>query len=207
MSENTLKIEKLVPEFKFEGKTYSLKSTRYLRVLFEKETDKRKENVDKLTDEQSIKLMEYNNLINDLGQIKEKFENAKQDYWDDVTNKEKKAVYLGLKEIYEETLEQIKNGKEQMELMNKATAETLDIYEKMIIEALIEQHNMSQKDATALWEGFVDTIGKDAARDYVFAIGDELFNSSYEVEDNSFLSQKQKKLKMLIENSKKKNKK
>ena len=64
----------------------------------------------------------------------------------------------------------------------------LDNYEKAIIFAISEQHNMSMTSAEKTWQEFVDEVGVAEASQWVYAIGDTLFNT--EAEDNNFLAKK-----------------
>lgn len=188
MSENL----KLIPEFEVGGKKYQFKTTRHLRVKYEEEINKL-QGENKITEEQAMKVARYQNIVSELQELAERFNNAKADYFDNVIDKEKKEVYLAFKELYEEKLKDLENAKPEIQAMNDTMATTIDVYEKLMIEAIVEQHSKSYEEATAIWKEFVIENGKATARDYLVAIFDELFNSE-EVQEKGFLAQRQAKL-------------
>ena len=188
MSENL----KLIPEIEVGGKKYQFKTTRHLRVKYEEEINKL-QGENKITEEQAMKVAKYNNLVSDLQEIAERFNNAKIDYFDNVVDKVKKETYLAYEELYKNKLNELENAKPEIQAMNDTMATTIDIYERLLIEAIIEQHSKSNEEAKAIWKDFVMEVGKATARDYLVAIFDELFNSE-EVQEKGFLAQRQAKL-------------
>lgn len=181
-------MENLKPVFTVNGKNYELKRTRALMVEFQKIS-----NNNKMSDEDANKYLEiretFEEMENDLSLLNDRLEKARIDYFDDPTNDEKKSKFEALKKLVKETQKPLVNGKsEEMQYLNKITKITLDNYEQAIIFAISEQHNMSLSSAKELWAEFVDEIGMSNASQWVFAIGDTLFNQ--EASENDFLSKK-----------------
>lgn len=184
-------MENLRPIFTVDGKDYELKRTRALMVEWQRIN---KEN--HLDEETSDKYFEIQqNLIEtqkEIEALSERVETARNEYYDDPTNKEKKEKFTALKALLKEAQKPLTDAKsEEMEFANKATKILLDNYERAIIWAISEQHDMSKTNAENLWKSFVDEIGVSKASQWVYAIGDTLFNS--EADENNFLAKKRAK--------------
>lgn len=183
-------MEKLKPTIVIDGNTYEIKKTRALMVEFQRickqnpldETDENKY----LAVKQSIDEIEV-----EINAIAKKLESAREDYLNDPTNEEKKATYNALKKVFKEAQKPLLDNKSEESLFaNKLTKLLLDNYEKAIIFALSEQYNMSLSKAQELWESFVSEQGVNMAAQWVYAIGDTLFNT--EVDEDGFLAKKRR---------------
>lgn len=191
---------KLIPYFEVGGKKYELKTTRHLRVLYADKLEELKK-TNQLDEDKSIDMLDFNRFADELAQVGEKFENAKNEYFDDIRNKDKKETYQAFKELYAEMLEEMKGRKEELKLLNDSVANQVIIYEQMIIEALVEQHELTKKEAERVWSDFVMEIGNQDAQTWIVSIGQEMFES--EVQESGFLEQRRLKMQKQAENRKK----
>lgn len=192
-----LSMEKLKPIFTVNGKDYEIKRTRALMVEFQKLS---KQN--RLAEEDANNYLEIQNTFNELQEelelVGEKMKEAREEYLDDPTNAEKKAKFNALKQLYKETQEPLINANsKEMDFLNKSTKILLDNYEKAIIFAISEQHNMSKSSAEELWAEFVDEVGTAEASQWIYAIGDTLFNQ--EANENDFLARKRVQQQKMLE--------
>lgn len=181
-------MENLKPVFTVNGKDYELKRTRALLVEFQKITEK-----NKMSEEDANKYLEiretFDEMEKEIEQISEKLAEARDEFYNDPTNADKKAKFEALKKLLKEVQKPLTDGKSvEMQYLNKMTKIMLDNYEKAIIFAISEQHNMSMTSAEKIWQEFVDEVGVAEASQWVYAIGDTLFNT--EAEDNNFLAKK-----------------
>ena len=181
-------MENLKPVFTVNGKDYELKRTRALLVEFQKITEK-----NKMSEEDANKYLEiretFDEMEREIEQISEKLAEARNEFYNDPTNADKKAKFEALKKLLKEVQKPLTDGKSvEMQYLNKMTKIMLDNYEKAIIFAISEQHNMSMTSAEKTWQEFVDEVGVAEASQWVYAIGDTLFNT--EAEDNNFLAKK-----------------
>lgn len=181
-------MENLKPVFTVNGKDYELKRTRALLVEFQKITEK-----NKMSEEDANKYLEiretFDEMEKEIEQLNEKLATARSEFYNDPTNVDKKAKFEALKKLLKEAQKPLIDGKsEEMQYLNKMTKIMLDNYEKAIIFAISEQHDMSMTNAEKIWQEFVDEVGVAEASQWVYAIGDTLFNT--EAEDNNFLAKK-----------------
>ena len=200
MAESQLRrisMENLKPVFTVNGKDYEIKRTRALLVEFQKLS---KQN--KLAEEDANNYLEIQNTFNELQEelelVGEKIKIAREEYLDDPTNADKKAKFNALKQLYKETQEPLLNANsKEMDFLNKSTKILLDNYEKAIIFAISEQYNMSKSSAEELWGEFVDEVGTVEASQWIYAIGDTLFNQ--EANENDFLARKRVQQQQMLE--------
>ena len=181
-------MENLKPVFTVNGKNYELKRTRALMVEFQKISE-----TNKLSEEDANKYLgirdTFDEMEKELSLLSEKLDAARNAYYDDPTNSEKKAKFEALKKLVRETQKPLVDGKsEEMQYLNKMTKIMLDNYEKAINFLIFLQYDMSMTNAEKLWQEFVDEVGVVTASQWVYAIGDTLFNQ--EANENDFLAKK-----------------
>ena len=178
---------KLTPTFTVDGKDYEIQTTRKLLSFYnecvgalEKSPEEQKK-AEKL-------ILSAQELANDLQALESRIETAKNEYYDDPTNADKKAKYEALIQIRDDRADKLFAGSEQRDYADQIAKELADVYEKCIVYAIQEQHELSKAQATALWESFVDEVGKREAGEWIMEIGDTLFNAKEN--ENSFLAKK-----------------
>ena len=181
-------MENLKPVFTANGKDYELKRTRALMVEFQKISENNKLDEEDANNYLKIKNT-FDEMEKELSLLNEKLDVARNDYYNDPTNADKKAKFEALKKLVKETEKPLIDGKsEEMQYLNKMTKIMLDNYEKAIVFAISEQYDMSMTNAEKLWQEFVDEVGVATASQWVYAIGDTLFNQ--EANENDFLAKK-----------------
>lgn len=174
---------KINPFFEVEGKKYEIKRTRAIECEYEK--IRRQNQPD---DEQLSLSNDYAKLMLEYEEILEKYKLAKEEYFDDVLNKEKKDKYNAFKELADEKYNEMK----EFELNNKNFSfdKLQDIAYNNGVELLMfgleEQCNVSNEEARNIWEKFVDNLGIYTAKDWINAMVQTLFEREDE-EENPFL--------------------
>lgn len=175
---------KLNPFFSLEGKTYEIKRTRYLECEYEKITER-----SSLTEEQERQFAEYIKLQMELEEITHKLKEKKEDYFEDVTNKDKKAQYMGFKELYDDKYSEVVNFLQTNKDFSTKVVEE-KAYEngvKLLIVALGEQYGVDENQAQHIWETKALELGKEQAKEWIGEMIQSLFEKE-EVED-AFLVQ------------------
>ena len=178
-------MSKLNPFFEVDGKKYEIVRTRAVECEYEKIREQ-----NKLDDEQISLTNDYAKLMLEYEEILEKFKSAKEEYFDDVLNKEKKEIYKAFKELSDEKYNEMK----EFELSNKdfSLSKVQDFAYangvELLIFALNEQCGLSQEEARNVWDDFVDHLGIETAKEWITAMVQALFEKEEE-EENPFLKQ------------------
>ena len=178
-------MSKLNPFFEVDGKKYEIVRTRAVECEYEKIREQ-----NKLDDEQISLTNDYAKLMLEYEEILEKFKSAKEEYFDDVLNKEKKEIYKAFKELSDEKYNEMK----EFELSNKdfSLSKVQDFAYangvELLIFALNEQCGLSQEEARNVWDDFVDHLGIETAKEWITAMVQTLFEKEDE-EENPFLKQ------------------
>lgn len=176
------------PYFEVEGKKYEIMRTRALECEYEKV---REEN--KISEEDESLFSDYMKMINDTTEIEEKYEVAKNAYFDDILNKDKKAKYLAFKELYDEHHKEIRQfAIEQKEMLSNTQDRAYENGVKVLIFGLCEQCKVEQEKAREVWGKFVEHFGESVARDWISAMTSALFGE--EDEENPFIKAQQAKM-------------
>lgn len=176
---------KINPYFEVKGKTYEIKRTRFLESEYEKITQK-----SQLSVEQESLFADYIKLESEYNEIVGKFREAKDDYFANVLDKEKKEIYLAFKELSDEKYNEMKNFEIKnpefslKNIQNKAYENGV----KLLYVALQEQYSLSEEQSKFVWEDFVDHFGKETSVEWILVMVQTLFEKD-EDEENPFLKQ------------------
>ena len=176
---------KINPYFEVKGTTYEIKRTRYLEAEYDKITTN-----SKLSAEQETIFADYIKLESEYNEIIEKFKIAKDDYFANVLDKEKKEIYLAFKELSDEKYKEIRKFNIDNPEFSLKDIQSL-AYEnglKLLYVALQEQYSLSEKQAKLVWEDFVDHFGTLVATEWILEMVKTLFEKDEE-EENPFLQQ------------------
>lgn len=174
---------KLNPFFEVNGKKYEITRTRAVECEYEKIREQ-----NKLDDEQISLTNDYAKLMLEYEEILEKYKGAKDEYFEDILNKDKKAKYKAFKELSDEKFAEIKD----FELSNKefSLTKVQDFAYKngveLLVFALNEQHGVTTANARAIWEDFEEHLGKETAKEWISVMVQTLFEREDE-EENPFL--------------------
>ena len=177
--------KRVLPYFKVDNITYTIKPSRFLDTEYEKITSN-----NSLSKEESILFSDYQKMQLEYEEIAEKFRNAKTDYLEDVLNKEKKELYKAFKELVDEHYNNIKQfifENNFNDLLNKIEKISYENGLEILYKALNEQYELSIEEAKKLWEGFVDNLGYETAREWILFMVKNLFEQ--EESDDPFLKQ------------------
>lgn len=177
-------MSKLNPFFEVDGKKYEIVRTRAVECEYEKIREQ-----NQLNDEQVSLTNDYAKLMLEYEEILEKFKTAKEEYFEDVLNKDKKEIYKAFKELSDEKYNEMK----EFELKNKNFSLN-DVQElayqngvKLLTFALTEQCNLTEEQAVEVWDKFVNHFGNDTAKEWISLMVQILFDR--EDDENPFLAQ------------------
>lgn len=176
---------KINPYFEVKGKTYEIKRTRYLETEYDRITSS-----SKLSAEQESLFADYIKLESEYNEIIEKFRNAKDDYFANVLDKEKKEIYLAFKELSDDKYKEIKefNITNPDFSLNNIQKMAYENGVKLLYVALQEQYSLSEEQAKNVWEDFVEHLGTQVAMEWILLMVQTLFEKDEE-DENPFLKQ------------------
>lgn len=176
------------PYFEVDGKKYEIIRTRALECEYEKV---REEN--KISEEDESLFTDYMKMINDTTEIEEKYEVAKNAYFEDILDKDKKAKYLAFKALYDEHHKEIRQfAIEHKGMLSNAQDRAYENGVAVLIFGLCEQCKVDEEKAREVWGKFVEHFGESVARDWISAMTSALFGE--EDEENPFIKAQQAKM-------------
>lgn len=176
-------MERMIPFFEVNGKRYEIKRTRYVMAEF----DKRKSEISLSNDEEKeyVKEQDKNKLLEKLSARKDEL------YENYITTFDEKDEELYNKACvaYDKLLDEISAMEN---VSGKYHKRILDLGEQMVIESLKWDKDGKQvrtdKEATDLWETYVNEVGKTAASELVAYTMQYLVGGDEE-EENPFVVQ------------------
>ena len=191
-------MNKLNPFFEVEGKKFEIIRPRALECEYEKIREQ-----NKLDDRQISLTNDYAKLMLEYEEILEKYKDAKNDYFEDVLNKDKKAKYKAFKELSDEKYDEMKNFELENKdfSINKVQDFAYNNGVELLIFALNEQCGLSKDESALVWDKFVSRFGSDTAKDWINAMVQSLFDREEE-DENPFLKQARAKAQQKMEQRK-----
>lgn len=176
-------MSKLNPYFEVEGKKYEIVRTRAIECEYEKIRER-----NKLDDEQVSLTNDYAKLMLEYEEILEKYKNAKDEYFEDVLNKDKKSKYKAFKELADEKFNEIKDFELNNKgfSLNKVQELAYQNGVELLVFALNEQCDISKDEAQDVWEKFVSHFGMETAKDWITLMIQTLFEREDE-DENPFM--------------------
>lgn len=194
-------MSKLNPFFEVDGKKYEIKRTRAVECQYDKIREQ-----NKLDDEQVSVTNDYAKLAVEYEEILTKYAQAKEAYMCDegILDENLKKKYLAYKELADSKYAEVK----EFELKNKnfSLAEVEDIAYKngveLLVFALEEQCGVTKDEAISLWDGFVDQLGINTAKEWITLMIQTLFEREDEEDQNPFMRQARAKQQQKLEQRK-----
>lgn len=169
------------PSFKVDGKTYELEYTRTLQREYKRMTDEKKQ--DK---KYQRNIAEYYLLQSQYEQIHAQYEKASEEFFADVLDEEKERAYNKLAELNKAAFDKF-NAFASEHNDGDGTPFTIDCLERLVILALKEQHNLSTKDAEAVWCKYVTKNGQTGAILFLSVVGSAWFTDTNKGNDSPFV--------------------
>ena len=191
---------RLNPFFEVEGQTYEIVRTRAVECEYDKIRQRNE------VDENEVRYAtDYTKLVNEYAEILERYENARNEFFDDVLNEEKEKVYNAFKKLsdikYQEVQEfELKNKDFSLEkLQDKAYKNGVEL----LVYALStnKDYSLSAQQARNVWGKFEEHFGLDYAKNWITAMIRVLFESDEEEQD-PFLKQANAKMLRKLEQRK-----
>ncbi len=172
---------KIKPSFTADGKRYELIYTRALQCEYQRMTDEKKQD-SAYQDE----IAEYTRLQSVYEAVHEQFLKAQDAYFATPLDKEAKATYKEFKEADKEAFGEF-SSYASAHPNGDGSKFVLDCLEKLVIFALVEQHKLSDDDATAVWCKYVEENGQVGAMLFLSTLASAWFTDTSEDEDNPFI--------------------
>ncbi|MGN0960777.1 MAG: hypothetical protein ACI4PF_01095 [Christensenellales bacterium] len=178
-------MSKLNPYFEANGKTYEIKRTRALECEYEKITQQ-----SSMSEEDERNFAEYIKLQTELNELSEKLKDSKDTFFEDVTNKDKKEVYLAFKGLFDDKYkEMVDFGLTHKDFStSKVEEQAYTNGKKLLFVALEQQYNLTQEQSSEIWEKFEENLGLATAKEWILFMVQSLFENDEE-EENPFLKQ------------------
>lgn len=191
-------MSKINPYFEVEGKTYEIKRTRALECEYEKITQQ-----SSMSEDDERGFAEYIKLQTELNELSEKVKESKDDFYANVTNKDKKEVYFAFKELFDDKYKEMVNfGLTHKEFSTSRVEEQAYANgKKLLFIALEQQCNLTHEEAIKVWEKFEEHLGLQTAKEWILFMVQSLFENDEEEQD-PFLKQAQAKAKLKMEQRK-----
>lgn len=174
--------DRIFPYFEVDGNRYELKLTRHLAAEFNKLV--RASDIDKHTASITKGTKTSAELI-DMG---EKLKEAKDSFDANPADDNLYKIYRRYKEMYDEAFDTLAEQESKDTSFAKGQKIFIDVIEQTIIVGLINQHGLTQSEATKLWETHVDEIGEQQASEWLLLAHNELF-AMEEKKDDPFLQE------------------
>lgn len=176
-------MEKIIPYFELEDRTYEIKLTRYLLAEYEKEVAK-----NQLSKEDQAKATKSVSLSRRVVKFAEKLKELEERYFE-TFDEEDKRKYLSMQEMYDEAYDSLMKEEAENAILQSSQKAMINVLEQVAIKGLSEQYfNGEYQKGKDLWEKYVEVIGESEAVEWLFAMQDCLFNKDKKDNENSFLA-------------------
>jgi len=164
----------LKPFLVIDGKTYEITKTRFLITKYEELVNEMKPSDEKAEDI-SKNVLIFQRLSAQVREASEKLESSKQAFYDEPNNADLRSAYKIFKEDYNEAFDELVSFEAKHKSISDSMTLSLSIWERLLIEALSEQHGLTQKEAKEMWENHVDEMGENQASEWLFTFYKTLF--------------------------------
>jgi len=188
--------------FMVDDKSYELKRTRALECEYERITKQ-----SSLSEQEERDFADYIKLQAETEEIAEKFRKAKEDYFEDVRNKDKKEIYNAFKELYDDKYKETTNFLATHKDFSTDKVEEIAMNNgvKIFKVALCETYGVTNEEAEKIWESFRNFLsekyGMQSPREWILTMVRELFEGEEE-ETDPFLKQARAKAQQRMEQRK-----
>lgn len=179
---------KLKPSFVVDGKTYEFVFNRDMQVEYQKRTE------EKRNDSQYQKEMaEFTRLQEEYETLQKRYSTAREAWLDNPLDEDKKAVYLALKEAYEEAFAKFTDYASTHTAPNEADQFVLKMIGDLTLLALQEQYELSAEKALEVWNKFVEETGDNGAKEWLAYAGKIWLVADEEDSENPFIQKMREK--------------
>ena len=189
-------MKNITPFFEINGQRYEIKATRYLMLQYQKIGE-----TVSLSEEDKFNSLKLQNMATETKELLEKLKVLKEDYYADMTDKTKKALYKACKEAYDEAFEEMARFEIDCDSTKKLQKASIDALEKIAIWGLAEQYfDNDYKKGEEIWCAFVDDVGTTTATEWLMAMSECLFTTEKDGDEHPFLKQMRAKSKKNSQN-------
>ena len=164
----------LKPFLVIDGKTYEITKTRFLITKYEELVNEMKPSDEKAEDI-SKNVLIFQRLTAQVQELAKRLESAKEEFYNNPTDADLRNAYKVFKEEYNEAFDEMVTFESKNKSASESMTLALRVWEKLLIESLVEQYGLTQKEATEMWENHVDEMGENQASEWLFAFYSTLF--------------------------------
>lgn len=174
----------IIPYFEVSGKRYEVMITRTVQAEYDKLS---RESVASKEEKQSAAIAQIK--VEEFRDVATRYKEAKEAYFEDITNADKKAKYQAYKELYEQAAEDFAKDQIGNESIARIEEIGIEILRKIAILGLTEKYeNMNREQAEEIWKSFEEERGKAYITEWLMALSSCIYAED-EGEENSFLTQ------------------
>ncbi len=172
------------PYFELDGQKYEFVCTRHLQVFWDDLMQEIKN--DK---EYQRKKVDYESKKSTMQSLTEKYMQARESYFSDPLDEGKERLYLKLKGIYDQELKEYTDYIVEDDFAERDSKRMLDSCEKLMIEALKEQHTAGDgAKAADIWERYVESVeNRMSASELLVYMANDWFGEASGETDNQYL--------------------
>lgn len=174
--------EKIKPCLTVDGKDYVLCFNREMQATYQKMLDEKKKDKEYqrlLVESQRLKA-EYEDLF-------KRYTTARNAYLDEPMNAEKKEFYMAIKAVYEEAYNAYSEFSRENDVEDDINQYTLSLIEKLVIIGLKTQYNISENEATAIWDKYCEEHGIMGSMEFLAYCGELWLTGAEEDTDENFI--------------------
>lgn len=171
------------PSFTVDGKQYEIRYNRALHLAFEQMQEEKRND-----DNYQREAVEYARLKTEVEAVQNAYAKAKQAWFDNPTDKDLKAAQEALKAEYKEISDEFVEYGIKHKNVGETDKYVLDCMERLVIVALQQQYGMTEKQATEIWEAYVNENGQDEAVKFIVCMGKVFFVSEDDDSVNPFVA-------------------
>jgi len=140
----------LKPYLIADGKTYEITKTRSLIKKYEEIMAEMKPSMER-GEETSKNVVIFQRLTAQVQELAKRLESAKEEFYNNPTNADLRNAYKVFKEEYNEAFDEMVTFESKNKSASESMTLALRVWEKLLIESLVEQHGLTQKEATEIW--------------------------------------------------------
>lgn len=173
----------IIPYFEVSGKRYEVMITRTVQAEYDKLS---RESVASKAEKQNAAIAQIK--VEEFRDVAMRYKEAKEAYFDDITNADKKAKYKAYKELYEQSAEEFAKDQIGNESIARIEEIGIEILRKVAILGLTEKYEgLTYEKAEEIWNAFEAERGKAYTSEWLMALSSCIYADD-EGEENSFLS-------------------
>lgn len=174
---------RVIPFFELDGRRYEIRPTRYLYCQY----DELRQTA-QISNEDKVNAAILGKMTSDVQRLGKRVSELEEQYFKTFDENDER-IYQKALEKFGEKYEELARFEIETGITTNQTKATIDLLEKVAIMGLQESNELTSLQAKEVWEQFVENVGKNVARDWLFDFNECLFNREAEEGEVPFLDQ------------------